>query len=229
MMDYESFLELARNRRSYWEFLPDPVSDEDIAKIVDAARYAPSGFNSQPWEFVVVKDREIHDLIASVVADNSPRPPGRPENAKAPPPPGPRPRKDPLGFRTAPVFIILWGDTRVRDFGPPGMRHDDRRWQFTFTSSLAIAYQYMHLAATSLGLATRWVSAISSPAVERQLRALLGIPEEFVAYDLMALGYSDFDPPPKKLRELSEVLHFDRCSQDDFRTEAEVKEYFRRR
>jgi nitroreductase len=73
------------------------------------------------------------------------------------------------------------------------------------------------------------VSAISSPAVERQLRALLGIPEEFVAYDLMALGYSDFDPPPKKLRELSEVLHFDRCSQDDFRTEAEVKEYFRRR
>ena len=134
-----------------------------------------------------------------------------------------------MGFKTAPVFIILFGDTRVRDFGPPGMQHDDRRWQFTFISSLAIAYQYMHLAATSLGLKSKWVSAVSSPAVEEGLRELLGIPEQFVAYDLMALGYSDFQPPTKKLRELFEVLHFGKCSEDDFRTEKEVQEYFRRR
>ena len=134
-----------------------------------------------------------------------------------------------MGFKTAPVFIILWGDTRVRDFGPPGMQHDDRRWQFTFTSSLAIAYQYMHLSATSLGLKSKWVSAASSPVVEEKLRELLGIPQAFVAYDLMALGYSDFQPPTKKMRALSEVLHFDKCDAEEFRTEEAVKGYFRRR
>ena len=228
-MEYESFLELAKNRRSYWEFLPDPVSDEDIAKIVDAARYAPSGFNSQPWEFVVVKDQELREGIAGIIAEHG-RPPGPKPGGPPPPRPGPGPgRKDPMGFKTAPVFIILWGDTRVRDFGPPGMQHDDRRWQFTFTSSLAIAYQYMHLSATSLGLKSKWVSAASSPVVEEKLRELLGIPQAFVAYDLMALGYSDFQPPTKKMRALSEVLHFDKCDAEEFRTEEAVKGYFRRR
>jgi nitroreductase len=229
MMEYESFLELAKSRRSYWEFLPDPVSDEDITKIVDAARYAPSGFNSQPWEFVVIKEEGLREGIVAIVADH-----GRPPRPKpgGPPPPRPGPglgRKDPMGFKMAPVFILLYGDTRVRDFGPPGMQHDDRRWQFTFVSSLAIAYQYMHLAATSLGLKSKWVSAVSSPAVEERLRELLGIPEALVAYDLMALGYSDFQPPPKRMRELSEVLHFDKCEKGDFRSEQEVKEHFRRR
>lgn len=226
-MEYEGFLELVKTRRSYWEFRPDPVSDEDIAKIVDAARYAPSGFNSQPWEFVVIKEQELREGVIAAIADH-----GRPPGPKPGGPPPPRPgagRKDPMGFKTAPVFIILYGDTRVRDFGPPGMQHDDRRWQFTFMSSLAIAYQYMHLAATSLGLQSKWVSAVSSPTVEERLRELLGIPEEFVAYDLMALGYSDFQPPPKKMRELSKVLHLDKCDEGDFRSEQEIKEYFRRR
>lgn len=228
-MEYESFLELAKTRRSHWEFRPDPVPGDDIIKIVDAARYAPSGFNSQPWEFVVIEDPELKKAVVDIIAEHG-RPPNPPGGGPPPPPPGPGPgRKDPMGFKTAPVFIMLFGDTGVRDYGPPGMKVDNRRWQFTFTSTLAIAYQYMHLAATSLGLATRWVSAVSSPAVEDKLRELLGIPQEFVAYDLMALGYSDFQPPPKKLRELSQVLHYGKCSREDFRTAEEVQAYFRRR
>ncbi|MFC2046412.1 nitroreductase family protein [Chloroflexota bacterium] len=235
-MDYESFLELAERRRSYWEFRPDPIPDAYVEKIVDAARYAPSGFNSQPWEFVVIVEPELRQAVAGIIAKHG-RPPG-PGPGGLPPgaerrggsPPGPEPRrKDPMGFKTAPVLIILFGDTRVRDFGPPGMKHDDKRWQSTFTSSLAIAYQYMHLAATSLGLASKWVSAVSSPLIEEKLKELLGIPKPFVAYDLMAIGHSDFQPPPKTLRELSEVLHFGKSSEDDFRTEEEVREHFRRR
>jgi len=49
-MEYESFLELVKKRRSSWEFKSDPIPDDLIEKIIDAARYAPSGFNSQPWE-----------------------------------------------------------------------------------------------------------------------------------------------------------------------------------
>ncbi len=95
-------------------------------------------------------------------------------------------------------------------------------------SSLAIPFQYMHLAATSLGLTAKWVSATAMPNVEPKLKEFLGIPEEFVVYDMMALGYSDFQPHPKKMRELSEVLHFGKCSKEDFRTEEEIKGFFSR-
>ena len=223
-MEYESFMDLVTKRRSYWEFRSDPVPDGYIEKIVDAATYAPSGFNCQPWEFIVIKEQKVKESIVDLIANHRP-PPGVKLKAARPS----HPAKDPMGFKTAPVFIVLCGDTRVRNFAPPPMQKDEKRWLEVLTSSLAIAYQYMHLAATSLGLATRWVSAVASHRVEPELKELLGIPGEFVVYDMLALGYSDFQPRPKKMRPLAQVLHLGRCSDKDFRTEAEVEEYFSKR
>lgn len=213
-MDYEGFMELAKKRRSSWEFRPDPIQDEMIEKIIDTARYAPSGFNSQPWEFVVIKEQELRKKIIDLFADHLPSREVKPG------------MKDPMGFKTAPVFIILYGDTRVRPFAPPPVRKNDDKWLSVLTSSLAIAFQYMHLAATSLMLATRWVSAINTPPIEKAIRALLGIPEEFITYDMMALGTTDFQPANKKMRPLPEVLHYGQCDEKDFRTAEEVKAYF---
>ena len=213
-MKYDGFLELVKKRRTSWEFKPDPIPDDMIEKIIDAARYAPSGFNSQPWEFVVIKERELKDRIIDIFAEHL---------ASHEVKPG---MKDPMGFKTAPVFIILYGDTRVRPFAPPPVRQNDDTWLSVLTSSLAISYQYMHLAAASLGLATKWVSAINMPPIERKMRALLGIPEEFMTYDMMALGTTDFQPAGKKMRALSEVIHYGQCSQKDFRTDEEVRAYF---
>jgi nitroreductase len=56
-MNYEDFLELAKKRRSIRRFKSDPIPDEYIGKIIEAARWAPSGGNSQPWEFIVIKKR----------------------------------------------------------------------------------------------------------------------------------------------------------------------------
>jgi nitroreductase len=134
--------------------------------------------------------------------------------------------KDPLGFKTSPVLIILYGDTRVRPFAPPPVRQNDENWLSVLTSSLAISYQYMHLAASSLGLATRWVSAIKAPPIESKVKAILGIPKEFITYDMMAVGTSDFVPSEKKIRALSEVIHYGLCKKNEFRTDEEVKAYF---
>ena len=62
-MKYESFLELAKKRRSIRSFKPDPIPDEYVDKIIEAARWAPSGFNTQPWEFVVIKKKELKESI----------------------------------------------------------------------------------------------------------------------------------------------------------------------
>ena len=47
-------------------FTEQDVSNEDIRKIVDAARYAPSGMNYQPWEFIVVKDKEAIEVLTTM-------------------------------------------------------------------------------------------------------------------------------------------------------------------
>lgn len=214
MMEYEGFLELVKKRRTSWEFTPDPIPDEIIEKIIDAARYSPSGFNSQPWEFVVIKEQELRDIIRDIFAEHMPS-----QNIK----PG---MKDPLGFKNAPVLIILYGDPRVRPFAPPPVQKSDENFKFVLTSSLAISYQYVHLAAASLGYSTRWFSSVKMPPIDNKIKELLGIPKEFMAYDMMALGKTDFMPSEKKMRPLAEVIHYGRCNKDEFRTDAEIKAYF---
>jgi nitroreductase len=55
--------EVIRTRRSIRRYAPRPVDDELIRKCVEAACHAPSAHNSQPWKFVIVKQREkIHAL-----------------------------------------------------------------------------------------------------------------------------------------------------------------------
>lgn len=57
-------IEAIKTRRSVREFLKKEVADGDLVKILDCARWAPSGKNKQPWRFIVVKDRMIKREIA---------------------------------------------------------------------------------------------------------------------------------------------------------------------
>jgi len=67
MSNSETLLfEAVRTRRTIRaEFLPKEVLREDIERILDAARWAPSGHNIQPWEFIAITDRDVKDEIAS--------------------------------------------------------------------------------------------------------------------------------------------------------------------
>lgn len=54
------------SRRSIRKYTTEPVSDEDIEALLDAAMHAPSAVNEQPWHFVVVKDREALTAIPQI-------------------------------------------------------------------------------------------------------------------------------------------------------------------
>jgi len=65
-------LEAIRTRRSIREFTGDKIPDEDIEKILDAARYAPSPENMQMWRYIVVReDQETKDLIAELSVETA--------------------------------------------------------------------------------------------------------------------------------------------------------------
>jgi nitroreductase len=57
--------EVIRHRRSTPSFAPDPVTEEDLQKILDAGLLAPSGYNTQPWRFIVVRDQGQKEKLAA--------------------------------------------------------------------------------------------------------------------------------------------------------------------
>ena len=57
-------LEAIRSRRSVRSYTGDPISRDDLQKIVDAGRLAASGYNRQPWDFIVVTERGMISKLA---------------------------------------------------------------------------------------------------------------------------------------------------------------------
>ena len=146
-MDYDAFMEIVRNTRSIRRFRPDPVPDDSIDKIIEAGRWAPSGFNQQPWEFVVVKDAAYRGKIAGwygeYMAQTRTMETTREGWQKAW---DPEPTGSAADFSVAPVYILLLGDTRTKPGLPMSMRYNPARQEYIFTASLANAFLYMHMA-----------------------------------------------------------------------------------
>lgn len=66
---YDQVLELVRSRRSRRLFKDTPVERDTIEKVIEAARFAPSGHNEQTTEFVIVRDREVLGRISALTAE----------------------------------------------------------------------------------------------------------------------------------------------------------------
>jgi nitroreductase len=215
---YDSFMKVAKKRRTNRRFKSDPVPDEYITKIIEAARWAPSGFHTQPWEFVVVRKGEVRNKLVAALDVHGPPIRNTGQNSGA--------QTSVRGsFRNAPVFIIALCDWRARVGLPEGAAQSDALTANIFCSSMAGAFLNMHLAAASLGLASQWYSAASGPEAEREIKRIIGIPEPLKIYDLMVVGYSDQPPIAKEVRDLEEMIHYDDCGVKDFRTDEEVLDY----
>jgi nitroreductase len=226
--EYEKLLEIVKNRRSVRRFKSDPIPDEYIDKIIEVARWAPSGFNTQPWEFVVLKDKKhrqkIVDITASFWKNSVEMEKARPEvqgkkwdlegitNTKG-------------DFSEAPVYIILFGDPRVKSALPMAAQCDPARSNFIYQSSLSNAFLQMQLAATTLGLGAQWYTNVNTPYNSCLIKEYLGIPLEFDIFDMMVLGYPDYKPRKKFLRKKEEMVHWGTENQGKFRSDEKVKDF----
>ena len=173
-----------KGRRSCRNFLPEPVSDEMIGRILEAAIWAPSPLNTQPWEFIVVTNREVKEKLFSE---------------------GERCRKwaleksgwkwlgsYPLNFlQSAPVIICVVGDPKKT-----GVDMFMEEGGVGYQAACAAAIQNMHLAAYSLGLSTLWFTLFDKKA----MREILGIDSAKTPVALVCLGKagSELTPVPRK-------------------------------
>ncbi len=218
MMSVDDLRELAMERRSIRGYDENrDVPQSAIEKILECARWAPSGGNGQPWEFVVVRDKETRHKIADIYLKQLE--PKREMDLAV----RGQAKMTGDGFRHAPVHVVVLGDPRVREAYP--IRTKLEKSESHFITGLANATLLIHLAATSLGLASQYVSDANSPYMETMLKVLLEIPEPLRIYHLVPIGYrkSDVIAPPR--RELDEIVHYDKYDMEKYRRDERIEQF----
>ncbi|MBI4186455.1 MAG: nitroreductase family protein [Chloroflexi bacterium] len=226
-MQMDEFLGLLKKRRSIRRFKPDPIPDGYVEKIVEAARWAMSGGNGQPWEFIIVKDKDTKAKIVELADKNDPlrwaMEKARIEEIRHPA--WSKPPSGQSGFRDAPVFIVVCGDPRTWQATVvcgPYLRGDGSP-EGTFIMNMANAIQNLHLAAAALGLGAQWVSVNST--WQTSLGLLLGVPEGFIIPVVVPVGYPAYEPSPPYRRELEEIMHFEKYDWSKYRSPEDIYQF----
>ena len=66
-----SILKIIKERRSVRKYKPDPIPEEVLQRVLDAARFSPSGKNLQPWKFILVKDETLKQRLVEAAVGQS--------------------------------------------------------------------------------------------------------------------------------------------------------------
>lgn len=189
-----------RGRRSVRTFRPDPVAEEDVRAVIDAARWAPSPHNAEPWRFVVLRTAEAKERLAcamgrrwavDLAADGMPAAGVEAEV-----------RKSHRRITGAPIVIVACLSSEGLDAYPDAKRQQAEL--LMAAHSLGAAVQNLMLAAFSRGLGTGWMCApLFCPDV---VVGALGIPVDLIPQGLITLGYPTAWPALRERHPLDELL-----------------------
>ncbi len=238
IFDYDQLLGLVRFRRSVRKLRPEPVPDALVEKILEAARWAPSAGNAQPWEFLVVKGSRTIGRLAELyeyqMVEKKWLEATRKEEMQmypGDPFPGIQDRKAMEGFmsgvkgkapfRRAPCMIFPLTEEGWHHAYPLRTLMDKGRQHII--SSMASVVLIMHLAAAALDLGTQWISDFGSPWLSGMSKDLLGIPHNVMIYEAMAVGYPEYYPKPRYVKTLKELVHFEAYDPDRVQTEESIR------
>lgn len=177
------FFEVVHTQRSIRRFKPDPVPQEAIWRMIDAAIRAPSGSNSQPWSFLVVTDDAKRKVIGDAVRAGNTDADARRAEAMNFDPVRRRMRLASIAFRenvaSAPCLII---PCLVKPTSPTS----DINSLFA-GSSIYGAVQNMMLAARALGLGT--LMTTFNIAIEPLIRKEFNLPDDAMPVAVIPVGY----------------------------------------
>ena len=225
-MEIDQFLELVRKRRSIRAFKKDMIPDEFIMKIIEAARWAMSGGNAQPWEFIIVKKEETKKRIAAALFEQRKieysLEQTREENLRHPGFSEP-PIMPVLG--DAPVLIVVCGDRRtlMATVQSNSLIPGEGLVGAPYLKNMANATHNMQLAATALGLSSGWVSV--SRSSEQSIKVILDVPDLIEIHSIVPVGYPAYKAPPGYRRDLKDIVHLEMYDKSRFRSMDEIIRY----
>ena len=175
-------LEVIRARQMIRRYTDQPVSDETIGQLLDAATCAPSPHNRQPWRFVVIRG-DARTRLAQAMGSRL-----REDLARDGLPPDAIERDAARSYQritSAPALILACLSMEEMDVYPDLRRNQAERWMAG--QAVAAAIQNMLLAATDLGLGACWMCApLFCPDA---VVVALQLPAEWAPQALITLGY----------------------------------------
>ena len=193
---YEAMYSMRAIRR----LRPDPIAEQDLEIILDAARQAPNGGNMQPWHFLVLRDRAVIEQFAPLYHEAwwSKRADAGIEGRDHPALQNPVSQSamrlaDEIGG--APVIVLLCATA-------PGAGN---------AQSVIPSVQNMLLAARSLGIGGTITTL--HPAVDERVKEMFQIPEAAQVVYCIPLGYPKGRFGPLNRNPLREIVSEDRWGQ----------------
>lgn len=187
-------------RRTVRFYSGDPVPDELVHALLEAAHLAPSAHNAQPTRFVVIRSREAKRRLAGRMAQRWQRDlekSGTPEPAVRV-----ELRFSLRRFSEAPVLILVGYTLEDMDRYPDRPRQ--RAEEVMAVQSAAAAVQNLLLAASAHGLGACWCCApLFCPAI---VRRALGLPHAFIPQALLTIGFPSHTPPVPPRKPLESVV-----------------------
>ncbi|MFT5749298.1 MAG: nitroreductase [Ancylomarina sp.] len=195
--------EAIKNRRSIRKFKPETFSDEILMELLEAARLAPSGCNSQPWRFKIVRDEVTKKQLQKFAYDQK-------------------------FVSQAPIVLVVCADVQgyfdgrvsgVQDLGEIGVFDDEiceilhkttkaksqlkiEDVQKSVAFNIAIAIEHIALRALDFGLGTCWMRLIN----ENAIRKYFAWDKNLYPVAIIPIGYPDETPSPRKRLSIEEII-----------------------
>jgi nitroreductase len=183
-------IEAIKGRRSIRKYEPSQLKDEELNLILEAATYAPSGHNAQPWYFTVIQNKEMIDDLSTKTKELM--------------------TKSQTGWiakvgqneayhllHNAPTVVIVSGKvTDVNDL------------PYSPLADCSAAIQNMILTAHSIGIASCWIGLTSFLFDVQEEVEKLNLPEGYKPQFVVTLGYSAIKKEIKPLERRNNVVSF---------------------
>lgn len=192
------FFDVVRSQRGIRRYAPDDVPDEVVRKIIEAATWAPSGSNRQPWHFIVIRHADVKRRLGELYREGMVALGGE----KAPKPSTGEPGVPPIfsdDLSSVPVVVMVCLE----------------KWPMRGRATLLGAHifpavQNLMLAAAALGLGTRLTTIWQHK--DDEVSALLGIPDTVESMAMIPMGYPGGDEHlgGGTRKPVDDVMHFDR-------------------
>ena len=173
-----------QTRKSTRKYNNTPVDDNKIIQLIEAARLAPSGSNTQPWNFIIVKSEDTKEKLA--IADGNQQ-----------------------WMKTAPVFIVCVADIRCRIKDESEIILDEESPLPELKQIIrdtAVAIEHILLEAENLGLSSCWTAWFK----QDDIRPILGIPSDKYVIGIVTIGYSDNSGESPTKRSLDSMIRYEK-------------------
>lgn len=179
-MDVRQAIEHRRSVRKYKDI---PIEEEKLKILLEAARLAPTGSNTQSGRFIIARSKEMREKIADVSHRQK-------------------------WMTQAPLFISCIADVRVRI--PEGdFFVDEMSPQFELKQCIrdvSIQAEHIVLQAEELGLSTCWIGWYN----QSEIREVLSIPSDKYVVCVLVIGYADEQPAPRMRKAIEEIVRYEK-------------------